>query len=143
MKRNEDSGSATDGEKAAQKRELDLLEARIAAARKARGEEPKGGTRPAPTGKMSDMGVAMRLSSELVAGVLLGAGIGWFLDWLVGTLPIFLVIFTGLGTVAGVKNVLRSTQAMNATAAKTTTESSGQAPGDATAGQKPGDTNCG
>ena len=141
MKRNEDSGSPTDGEKAAQKRELDLLEARIAAARKARGEEPTGGTRPTPTGKMSDMGVAMRLSSELVAGVLLGAGIGWFLDWLVGTLPIFLVIFTGLGTVAGVKNVLRSTQAMNATTAKTTTDSSGQAPGDATAGRKSGDTN--
>lgn len=141
MKRNEDSGSPTDGEKAAQKRELDLLESRIAAARKARGEEPKGGTRPAPTGKMSDMGVAMRLSSELVAGVLLGAGIGWFVDWLAGTLPIFLVIFTGLGTVAGVKNVLRATQAMNATAAKVTTESSGHGPGDATAGQKSGDKN--
>ena len=141
MTRKEDSGSPLDGEKAAQKRELDLLEGRIAAARKARGEEPKGETRPAPTGKMSDMGVAMRLSSELVAGVLLGAGIGWFVDWLAGTLPIFLVIFTGLGTVAGVKNVLRASQATNATAAKTTIESSGHMPGDATAGQKSGDKN--
>ena len=118
MTRKEDSGSPLDGEKAAQKRELDLLEGRIAAARKARGEEPKGETR-----------------------VLLGAGIGWFVDWLAGTLPIFLVIFTGLGTVAGVKNVLRATQAMNATAAKTTIESSGHMPGDATAGQKSGDKN--
>ena len=72
------------------------------------------------------MGVAMRLSSELVAGVLLGAGIGWFLDWLFGTLPIFLVVFTGLGTVAGVKNVLRATQAMNATAAEQKKDPSGR-----------------
>ncbi len=86
------------------------------------------------------MGVAMRLSSELVAGVLLGAGIGWFVDWLIGTLPIFLVIFTGLGTVAGVKNVLRSTQAMNATSG-TAKDQTGRAPGDATAGDISGDQN--
>ena len=125
MKRNEEAGTPTDGDKAAQKRELDLLERRIATARSAhRGPEVKG-TRPAPTGRPSDMGVAMRLSSELVAGVLLGAGIGWFFDWLLGTLPICLVIFTGLGTVAGVKNVLRATQAMNATAAEKKKDPSG------------------
>lgn len=87
------------------------------------------------------MGIAMRLSSELVAGVLLGAGMGWFLDWLFGTLPICLVVFTGLGTIAGVKNVLRATQAMNATAADAKKDQSGQQPGDATAGPKSGDKN--
>ncbi|MBA4211358.1 MAG: hypothetical protein C0454_17680 [Parvibaculum sp.] len=140
MKRNGDADTPTDGEKAAQKRELDLLDSRIAAARAARKDIRAGSTRPAPTGRMSDMGVAMRLSSELVAGVLLGAGIGWFVDWLIGTLPIFLVIFTGLGTVAGVKNVLRSTQAMNATSG-TAKDQTGQAPGDATAGDISGDQN--
>lgn len=138
MKRDEEAGTPPDGDKAAQKRELDLLDRRIAAARGAhRGAEVKG-TRPAPTGKPSDMGVAMRLSSELVAGVLLGAGIGWFFDWLIGTLPLFLVTFTGLGTVAGVKNVLRATQAMNATAAEPKKDQSGQPPGDVTAGPPSG-----
>ena len=84
------------------------------------------------------MAVAMRLSSELVAGVLLGAGLGWFVDWCFDTMPVFLVIFTGLGTIAGVKNVLRATQAMNATAAKTAEDQSGRSPDDATAGPKSG-----
>jgi|TARA_R100000322_G_scaffold103946_6_gene66032 ATP synthase protein I len=125
LKRNEEAGTPPDGDKVAQKRELDLLDRRIATARDAHRSTEAKGTRPAPTGKPSDMGVAMRLSSELVAGVLMGAGIGWFFDWLFGTLPIFLVIFTGLGTVAGVKNVLRATQAMNATAAEKKKDPSG------------------
>lgn len=125
MKRNEEAGTPPDGDKVAQKRELDLLDRRIATARDAHRSTEAKGTRPAPTGKPSDMGVAMRLSSELVAGVLMGAGVGWFFDWLFGTLPIFLVIFTGLGTVAGVKNVLRATQAMNATAAEKKKDPSG------------------
>jgi ATP synthase protein I len=125
LKRNEEAGTPPDGDKVAQKRELDLLDRRIATARDAHRSTEAKGTRPAPTGKPSDMGVAMRLSSELVAGVLMGAGVGWFFDWLFGTLPIFLVIFTGLGTVAGVKNVLRATQAMNATAAEKKKDPSG------------------
>ncbi|HCX66739.1 MAG TPA: hypothetical protein DHK64_04160, partial [Rhodobiaceae bacterium] len=81
MKRNEEAGTPPDGDKVAQKRELDLLDRRIATARDAHRSTEAKGTRPAPTGKPSDMGVAMRLSSELVAGVLMGAGIGWFFDW--------------------------------------------------------------
>ena len=141
MARNEEAGIPADGEEASRKRELDLLESRIAAARGARKGSETSGKRSAPTGRPSDMGVAMRLSSELVAGVLLGAGFGWFLDWLFGTLPICLVVFTGLGTIAGVKNVLRATQAMNATATNAKKDQSGQPPGDATAGPKPGDKN--
>lgn len=141
MARNEEAGIPADGEEASRKRELDLLESRIAAARGTRKGDRADRKRSAPTGRPSDMGVAMRLSSELVAGVLLGAGMGWFLDWLFGTLPICLVIFTGLGTIAGVKNVLRATQAMNATAVDAKKDQSGQQPGDATAGPKSGDKN--
>ncbi|MEN6543345.1 AtpZ/AtpI family protein [Parvibaculum sp.] len=57
------------------------------------------------------MNVALRLSSEFVSGVVVGAAIGWGLDWVFGTMPLCLVIFTGLGTVAGVRNVLRATRA--------------------------------
>lgn len=89
------------------------------------------------------MAVAMRLSSELVAGVALGAGIGWFLDWLIGTSPICLVIFTGLGTVAGVKNVLRATQNMGTGAtssgAGSDAENSANSPQDRQDGSNAGD----
>jgi ATP synthase protein I len=49
-----------------------------------------------------------RLSSELVAGVLVGAGLGWLIDRLLGVSPWGLIIFLLLGFAAGVLNVMRS-----------------------------------
>ncbi|MDR3421614.1 MAG: AtpZ/AtpI family protein [Xanthobacteraceae bacterium] len=49
-----------------------------------------------------------RLSSELVAGVLVGAGLGWLIDRLLGISPWGLIVFLLLGFVAGVLNVMRS-----------------------------------
>src|ERR1700758_5540849 len=49
-----------------------------------------------------------RLSSELVAGVLVGAGIGWVLDRWIGLSPWGLIVFLLLGFAAGVLNVMRS-----------------------------------
>jgi ATP synthase protein I len=49
-----------------------------------------------------------RLSSELVAGVLVGAGLGWLIDRGFGTSPWGLMIFLLLGFAAGVLNVMRS-----------------------------------
>jgi ATP synthase protein I len=49
-----------------------------------------------------------RLSSELVAGVLVGAAIGWALDRLLGTSPFGLIVFLLLGFAAGVVNVMRA-----------------------------------
>jgi len=49
-----------------------------------------------------------RLSSELVAGVLVGAGLGWLIDRLLGISPWGLIIFLLLGFAAGVVNVMRS-----------------------------------
>jgi ATP synthase protein I len=49
-----------------------------------------------------------RLSSELVAGVVVGAGIGWLLDRWLGISPWGLIIFLLLGFTAGVLNVMRS-----------------------------------
>ncbi len=51
---------------------------------------------------------AMRLSTEFIAGVLVGGGIGWFADQFLGTSPWGLIVFLLLGFVAGVLNVLRS-----------------------------------
>ena len=51
-----------------------------------------------------------RMVIEMVAGVLIGFGIGYGLDALFGTIPIFLVLFTLLGFVAGVRVMLRTAQ---------------------------------
>lgn len=48
-----------------------------------------------------------RLSSELVAGVLVGAGLGWLIDKGLGTLPWGMFVFALLGFTAGVLNVMR------------------------------------
>jgi ATP synthase protein I len=49
-----------------------------------------------------------RLSSELVAGVLVGAAIGWLLDRWLGISPWGMIVFLLLGFVAGVLNVMRA-----------------------------------
>ena len=49
-----------------------------------------------------------RLASEFVGGVLVGAGIGWALDRLIGTSPFGFIVFLLLGFAAGVLNVVRA-----------------------------------
>src|SRR5579862_3698225 len=49
-----------------------------------------------------------RLSSELVAGVIVGAGLGWLIDRWFGVAPWGLIVFLLLGFAAGVLNVMRS-----------------------------------
>jgi len=57
---------------------------------------------------MSAMARGLRLSSELVAGVLVGGGIGWLLDKWLGISPWGLIVFLLLGFTAGVLNVMRA-----------------------------------
>ena len=49
-----------------------------------------------------------RMVIELVAGILIGFGIGYGLDWVFGTMPIFLVLFILLGLGAGIKTMMRT-----------------------------------
>jgi ATP synthase protein I len=49
-----------------------------------------------------------RLSTELVAGVLLGGAIGWLLDRWLGISPWGMIVFLLLGFAAGVLNVMRA-----------------------------------
>jgi ATP synthase protein I len=57
---------------------------------------------------MAGFGQALKLSSEFIAGIAVGVGIGWLIDRVAGTSPWGLIIFLLLGFVAGVLNVLRS-----------------------------------
>lgn len=54
--------------------------------------------------------MGFQLSVELLAGVLLGACIGYFLDLLFNTRPVILSILTILGGCAGVLNIYRSSK---------------------------------
>jgi ATP synthase protein I len=58
--------------------------------------------------RASAMALGFRLSSELVAGVLVGALMGWGFDRLLSTSPFGLIVFVLVGFVAGVLNVIRS-----------------------------------
>ena len=58
--------------------------------------------------RASAMAVGLRLSSELVAGVIVGTILGWVFDRLLSTSPWGLIVFLLLGFTAGVMNVMRS-----------------------------------
>lgn len=51
---------------------------------------------------------AFRLSTEFISAILVGAAIGYGLDYLLGSTPWLTIVFFMLGFVAGVLNVLRS-----------------------------------
>ena len=56
----------------------------------------------------SQVQLAWRMVIELVAGLGIGFGIGYGLDTLLGTMPIFLVLFVFFGLAAGVTTMVRS-----------------------------------
>ena len=86
---------------------LRALEAKLAKVRtKPQVEKPKTVT------GFSQGEVAWRMVIELCTGMILGMAIGYGLDVLFGTLPIFLIIFSGIGFAAGMKTMLGTARAM-------------------------------
>lgn len=86
---------------------LDALEGKLAKVEGRRKPTPE-----APEGHRRAMGQALRLSTELVAGVAIGGLIGWALDRLFGTAPFLMVVFLILGAAAGIMNVVRTANSM-------------------------------
>ena len=60
----------------------------------------------------SPIGIAFKLSTELVAAVAVGTIIGFIFDKTFGTKPWFILIFFFVGVVAGITNVIRSAKNM-------------------------------
>ncbi len=82
--------------------------------RRLREREGSGGAEPGRGGASSSgLGMAMRIGVELVAALLVGVGIGWGLDHLLGTGPWLLVVFFLLGSAAGMMNIYRVMMGMS------------------------------
>lgn len=91
---------------------LKELDARI---RSARGE--KQPEVPSSGDKFSGASTAWRMTFELVASMVIGAGMGWGLDSLFGSLPLFLIIFWLLGFAAGIRTVMHTAKEVDKKAA--------------------------
>lgn len=87
------------------------LEARIARAQNERRVAEQAAAAPAKD--MSGWNRGMRLGSEFVAAILVGAGIGYLLDLWLGTSPWLLLVMLLVGFAAGVLNVVRTANEMN------------------------------
>jgi ATP synthase protein I len=60
------------------------------------------------------MAYGLRMSSELVAAILVGGFIGYMLDTWLGTKPLLFLVFMMLGFTAGILNILRAFKRMQA-----------------------------
>ena len=60
----------------------------------------------------SNLGVAFKMSTEMVAAVVVGTIIGFILDNWFGTKPWLILIFFFVGVVAGILNVIKSAKNM-------------------------------
>ena len=91
----------------------DELDRRLQQARgQVRGEDqttPETGRHKpkAPQTANKGLGGALRSSTGMIAGVLVGSGIGWAIDKVFGTWPAFFIVFFLLGSAAGMLNVVR------------------------------------
>jgi ATP synthase protein I len=84
---------------------LKALGSRIEAEKRDRAEASKPDARFQGASNYSK---GYRLASEFVAGTLVGGLLGYGLDYALGTLPLFLIVFLLLGFGAGILNMSRA-----------------------------------
>lgn len=87
---------------------LDDLDDRLKKARGSQDERVRRSEMLSPNLPGSAMGLAFRVGVELVAGVAVGAGIGYALDRWLGTGPWLMIVFFFLGAGGGMMNVFRA-----------------------------------
>ena len=87
---------------------LDDLDARLRKARGTQDERVRRSEMLSPNLPGSAMGLAFRVGVEMVAGVAVGAGIGYALDRWLGTGPWLMIVFFFLGAGGGMMNVFRA-----------------------------------
>jgi ATP synthase protein I len=101
-------GEISAADREAFKRRASALEQKLREARGADepGETDARGSTSSANGKA--MGRALRLSTELIGGIIVGSGLGWLFDQLLGTWPAMFIVFFLLGSAAGMLNLIRS-----------------------------------
>jgi ATP synthase protein I len=89
------------------------LASRIASAKREREREDDRAS-PDNSRDMSVLARGMRIGTEFMAAILVGAGIGYLIDLGLGTSPWGLLILLMVGFAAGILNVIRVVAEMNA-----------------------------
>jgi ATP synthase protein I len=108
---NRDQSSSDEAALSARLGNLDQRLSKVRDSRKI-GNDQSGNENENAQARASAMAMGLRLSSELVAGVLVGAALGWGFDRLLSTSPWGLIVFLLLGFTAGVINVMRAAGVM-------------------------------
>jgi ATP synthase protein I len=104
---NHDTSSSDEAALSARLGSLDQRLSEIRGGRKIETDQSGSGSGDGAA-RASAMGRGFQLSSELIAGVVVGALIGWGFDRLLSTSPFGMIVFLLLGFAAGVVNVIRS-----------------------------------
>jgi ATP synthase protein I len=76
--------------------------------RTGRGRPPESRSDARGNADPSAVARGLRLSAELVGGVIVGAGLGWLFDYGLGTSPWGFIVFLMFGFAGGVLSVMRS-----------------------------------
>jgi ATP synthase protein I len=103
----------TDGQPDSAKGVTGDLASRIASAKRDRAIEDNRASAGASP-EMTGLGRGMRIGTEFIAAILVGAGFGYLIDLGLGTSPWGLLIMFLVGFAAGILNVTRVVAQMNA-----------------------------
>jgi ATP synthase protein I len=107
-------GEMSPEEKARFERRLSDLGQRLDKASGSAGTEKaaKAADAEADAARSRAMGMGFSIAAQLVAGVLVGGAIGYYLDRWLGTTPWLMVVLLMLGFAAGLMNVIRTAREM-------------------------------
>ena len=103
-----DGPAESDRDKSDRNKELERRRRDLEATLATRHPEGSSGPDDGKAGGVAGYGQALKLSSEFIAGIIVGAALGWVVDYFAGTSPWGLIGFLFLGFGAGVLNVMRS-----------------------------------
>lgn len=67
-------------------------------------------SKPSDASQGQAMARGLKISAELIGGVVAGGGLGWLLDKGLGTFPWLFIVFFLLGSAAGMMNIVRQAQ---------------------------------
>lgn len=106
-------GELSPAEREAFKQRADELGKRLEAAKSHSTSLPKADEKASGNAaNMDAMGKALRISTELIGGIIVGCGLGWLIDKALGTWPAFFIVMFLLGAAAGMINVVRAGTSM-------------------------------